>query len=74
MTPTQYYKTYFHIDRGKIERVCAEAGTNFANFQQIALAGGSVGKVLAKRLSLASKNEMSVLEVLYPEDYNESAA
>ena len=69
MTPAQFYKTYFHVDRDKIKRVCTDARTNFANFQQIALAKGSCGKSLAKRLARASNNEMTIMEILYPEDY-----
>lgn len=74
MTPKQFYKTYKDIDPGKIDQVCAGAGTSLANFKQIAIASGSVGKVLAKKLAAASRNEMSVLEILYPEDYSETAA
>lgn len=70
MTPKQFYRAN---DRERIEAVCREANTSFANFQQIALAGGSVGKALAKRLHLASDGEMGVLEILYPEDYEEQA-
>ena len=70
MTPTQFYKTYFHTDRQRIIKVCEESKTSMANFQQIALAKGSCGKDLAKRISMASKNEMSILEILYPEDYS----
>ena len=69
MTPNQFWKTYFHNDRARIQRICKKAGTSVANFQQIALANGAVGRVLAKKLSIASGGEMSILEILYPEDY-----
>lgn len=74
MTPKQFYVAYKDADRGRIDRVCGAAGTTFLNFQQIALADGAVGKQLAKRLSEASEGEMSVLEILYPEDYETSVA
>jgi hypothetical protein len=74
MTPKQYYRTYKDIAPEKIEAVCKAADTSLANFKQIAIANGSVGKQLAKKLAQASRNEMSVLEILYPEDYSESAA
>lgn len=69
MTPAQFYSAYKDSDRQRIEAVCSVAGTSFANFQQIAIAGGSVGKGLAKRLAEASGDEMTILEILYPEDY-----
>tara|TARA_R110000772_G_scaffold58539_1_gene132486 strand:- start:15872 stop:16096 length:225 start_codon:yes stop_codon:yes gene_type:complete len=74
MTPNQFYNTYKDADRAKIESVCLAANTTVGNFQQIAVAKGSVGKALAKRLADASGGEMSILEILYPEDYEESAA
>ena len=74
MTPTQFYKAYLTGNRDKITAVCDAAGTSFANFQQIATAGGSVGKTMAKKLAEASGGEMSVLEILYPEDYENNDA
>jgi len=74
MTPSQYYREYREKDRAKIEAVCKAAETSFGNFQQIALAGGSCGKALARRLATASKGEMTELEILYPEDYEGGGA
>lgn len=72
MTPKAFYQRYIQSDRDRIQRVAVAAETTFSNFQQIALAGGSVGKALAKRLASASDGEMSVLEILYPEDYEDA--
>lgn len=75
MTPNQFYNQ--HKDTDRISAVCEAADTTVANFKQIAMAGGSVGRALAKRLSEASGNEMTILEILYPEDFEkaeESAA
>ena len=74
MTPTQFYKANLSANRQKIIDVCLAAETSFANFQQIATAGGSVGKTMAKKLAEASAGEMSVLEILYPEDYENNDA
>lgn len=74
MTPKQYWQHYLDSDRPRIESMCKAAGTTFANFQQIAMAGGAVGRALAKRLQSASDEEMTVLEILYPEDYEENTA
>jgi Mg-chelatase subunit ChlD len=68
VTPRQFYKNRPKAD---VEAVARAAGTSFANFKQIALAGGSVGKVLAERLCQASDGEMTELEILYPERYEE---
>jgi len=54
--------------------MCQACGTSFANFQQIATAKGSVGRTLAKRLAAASDGEMTILEILYPEDYQDDDA
>jgi hypothetical protein len=51
MTPKQYYRTYKDIAPEKIEAVCKAADTSLANFKQIAIANGSVGKQLAKKLA-----------------------
>jgi len=74
MTPSQFYKTYKDADRERIAFVCKKAGTSLENFKQIALGHGGAGKQLAKRLAVASDNEMSLLEILYPEDYGCTAA
>jgi len=66
MTPNQFYKSQ---NRDVIERVAKAAGTTFSNFQQIAIANGSVGKDLAARLAGNSEGAMTELEILYPERY-----
>jgi hypothetical protein len=71
MTPFEFYKKY---PKDHLQQVAAEAGTTFSNLQQIALADGSVGKVLAEKLSNACGGEMSELEILYPERYSKSGA
>jgi Mg-chelatase subunit ChlD len=68
MTPRQFYKNKPKAD---VQAVAKRAGTSFGNFQQIALAGGSVGRSLAERLCRASGGEMTELEILYPERYEE---
>lgn len=65
MTPNKFYKENSKI---RIESVCTEAETTFGNFQQIALANGSVSKNLAARLQTASDNEMTIMEILFPDD------
>ncbi|WP_226649002.1 hypothetical protein [Microbulbifer variabilis] len=70
MTPRQFYYAY---SKEKVEQVAKDAGTTFANFKQIAVARGSVGRGLAERLCLASGGEISELEALYPERYEEPA-
>lgn len=66
MTPNQYFKSK---DTAAVRKMVKRAGTTFENFQQIALFNGSVGKGLAERLAKASNNEMTELEVLYPERF-----
>lgn len=70
MTPKEFYQKY---PNDKVEAVARAAGTSLGNFKQIAIAGGSVSKVLAERLAKASNNEMTELEILYPERYAKSA-
>ena len=78
MTPKQFYDTHWKkrapSKRQKFLKVLEDAGTNLANFQQIACHGGSVSKAKAKQLAIASGNEMTILEILYPEDSGDSAA
>ena len=78
MTPKQFYDTYWKQakpgQKAKLMKVLEDAGTNLANFQQIACHGGSVSKAKAKQLAIASGNEMTILEILYPEDSGDSAA
>lgn len=69
MTPKQFYRKYRDSDKTRLERLCKDAETSLGNFQQIAVSGGHIGKKLAKRLAEASGGEMSILEILYPEDY-----
>jgi uncharacterized phosphosugar-binding protein len=71
MTPKQFYES---TDRNKVRAVAEAAGTNLANFQQIALYGGSCSKDLAKRLYEASGGVMSRDEILFPELYDVSEA
>ena len=71
MTPKQFYQ---HHDSSHIKSVSRSAGTTFDNFKQIALAGGSCGKKLAERLAAASDGEMSELEILYPERYEDQSS
>jgi hypothetical protein len=70
MTPKEFYYTKPKVE---VERVAADAGTSFGNFKQIAIAGGSCSAQLAARLAEASKNEMTELEILYPDRYKTSA-
>ena len=63
MTPYNFYKSN---EKSRIEQVCKEAGTTFGNFQQIALADGSVSARLAKRLEEASGGAMTLSEILFP--------
>jgi Mg-chelatase subunit ChlD len=66
VTPKQFY---YAKPREEVEKVAIEARTSFANFKQIAIAGGSVGKDLAARLADSSNGEMTELEILYPERF-----
>lgn len=68
MTPHKFYKT---SSKERIEQVCKDAGTTLGNFQQIALANGSVSARLAKRLEEASGGEMTLSEILFPSDYDQ---
>lgn len=68
MTPRQFY--YAH-SKEEVQALAEAAGTNFANFKQIAIARGSVGRKLAERLAQASEGVISELEALYPERYEE---
>ncbi|WP_299586850.1 hypothetical protein [uncultured Microbulbifer sp.] len=70
MTPRQFYYAY---PKERVEQVARDAGTTFANFKQIAIARGSVGRGLAERLCRASHGQISELESLYPERYEEPA-
>jgi hypothetical protein len=69
MTPKQFY---YSTPREEVVRVAKAAGTTFSNFKQIAVAGGSVGKVLAENLANSSGHKMTELEILYPERYESS--
>lgn len=68
MTPRQFY---YARTKAEVEAVAKAAGTTFANFKQIAIARGSVGRKLAERLAIASGGVISELESLYPERYEE---
>jgi hypothetical protein len=67
MTPNQFYKQYSEANPKKLARVVEASGTNMANFKQIALHNGAVSRKLAKKLADASKGEMSILEILFPD-------
>ncbi|WP_444959727.1 hypothetical protein [Microbulbifer sp. VVAC002] len=66
MTPRQFY---YANSKERVEQVAKDAGTTFANFYQIAIARGSVGRGLAERLCKATEGVISELEALYPERY-----
>lgn len=70
MTPIQFYQTK---PKERVKQVAEAAKTTFGNFKQIALAGGSVGKELAERLAQASNGDMSELEILYPERFQDKS-
>ena len=69
MTPKQFYYTQ---SKETVEAVIRSAKTSMENFKQIAVAGGSVGKRLAERLAIASEQQMTELEILYPERFEEA--
>lgn len=73
MTPKRYLKSR---TKAEVEAVVSAAGTNFANFKQIALWGGACSADLARRLSAASGGAMSLEDILFREerDQDESAA
>ena len=75
MTPRQFWKKYRKDQPERIQEVCDAAGANREHFKNIALHKGAVGRFKAKALSEASGGEMSILEILYQDDYEtESAA
>ena len=71
MTPKSFFQSK---SKDVVKAVAETAGTTFENFQQIALYGGSCSSRMAKRLAEASEGSMSIHEILYPEDHEESAA
>lgn len=71
MTPSEFYNSK---PKELVESVAIAAGTSFGNFKQIALANGNVSRVLAEKLAIASKGEMTELEILYPERYGKKSA
>lgn len=66
MIPKKFYQKH---DKKVVEQMAEQAGTTFANFQQIALYGGSCSKAMAKRLEQASGGEMTRNEILFPEEH-----
>lgn len=66
MTPRRFFESH---SREEVAKLASDAGTTYANFQQIAMFGGAVGKNLAERLAVASGGLMTELEILYPERY-----
>lgn len=73
MTPKEYLSSR---TKAEVEAVVSKAGTNYANFKQIALWGGSCSSRLARRLSEASGGAMSLEDILFRDerDQDESAA
>ena len=69
MTPRSFY---YAKPKETLERVAREANTTFGNFKQIAIAGGSCSPDLAARLADASGGEMTEMEILYPQRFEES--
>jgi len=67
MTPYQYYKSK---KKDIVENMAIRAGTTHANFKQIALVGG-VGPKLARELEITSNGEMTLREILFPEEFTE---
>lgn len=74
MTPKQFYRQHLGERRELIEQVAKDAGTTFDNFKQIAIARGSVSARLARELERASNGEMSLNEILFPDEPSDSAA
>ena len=65
-------RTFFQNNpKTRVEAVAKKAGTTYGNFQQIAMYNGAVSRKLAKALAEASDNEMTIMEILFP---NESVA
>ena len=71
MTPKKFFS---HNNEEVCARVARIAGTTLANFRHIALYKGACSKALAKRLAEASEGSMTRDEILFPEDYEDSAA
>lgn len=67
MTPRHFWE----LESCNTERLCKLAGTTVANFQQIAVFGGSVSAHLAVKLSMHSEKcggYMSLDDILNPKD------
>jgi hypothetical protein len=71
MTPREFWKTK---PAETIGRVCDRAGTSLLNFQQIACYRGSVSARLAARIAKASDGEMTEMEILFPERFEDDQA
>lgn len=65
---------YYSKPKERLEKLASDAGTTFANFQQIAIANGSVSSRLARRLEEASEGEMTLVEILFPSDSKTQSA
>lgn len=74
MTPRQFWWKYRETDFDHIKKVCQNAGADREHFKNIALHGGKVGRFKAKALSEASGGEMTILEILYQDDYESGDA
>lgn len=66
MTPNEYLNS---TSRKKIEQMVQKANTTYRNFRMIAAYGGACSAPLARRLELASNFEMTLREILFPEEY-----
>ena len=71
MTPREFWKTK---PAEAIGRVCDRAGTSLLNFQQIACYRGSVSARLAAKIAKASDGEMTEMEILFPERFEDDQA
>lgn len=65
MSPLQYIDA---SDESEVHRLCKAANTSVANFGQIARFGGNVSGKLAVELSRASRGQMSVEDIISPDD------
>ncbi len=62
MTPRTFWESNTPAE---CQRVAEAAGTNLANFKQIALYGGACSARLARRLAESSADRMTLEEILF---------
>ena len=68
MTP----KAFFNAStKERVEAVARGAGTTYNNLRHIAIYNGACSPRLAKRLEDSSDCEMTLNEILFPEDYDQ---